>query len=120
MRWINTSGLAALLPELLKTRVYVGVSAGSMVASKDLLLRQSQILYGKDLDETADMAALRLVNFYVLPHLNSEHFAVRKEDVIREAAQGMTAPVYALDDQSALKVVDGEVETISEGEWFRV
>ncbi len=120
MRWIKKSGLAALLRELLKTRVYVGVSAGSMVASKDLLLRQSQILYGEDLEETADMTALSLVDFYVLPHLNSEHFSVRKEDVIREAAQGMTAPVYALDDQSALKVVDGEVEAISEGEWFRV
>jgi len=35
MEWINRSGLISLLPEYLKNKVYVGVSAGSMAASKD-------------------------------------------------------------------------------------
>ena len=34
MEWINKSGLAKILPELLKTKVYVGASAGSMVTGK--------------------------------------------------------------------------------------
>src|ERR1044072_3218010 len=44
MRWINKSGLAKILPKLLEKRVYVGLSAGSMVASPDLSLRLSQII----------------------------------------------------------------------------
>ncbi len=37
MEWVNRSGLAALLPELLKTKVWVGVSAGSLVTNPDLI-----------------------------------------------------------------------------------
>ena len=37
-----------MLPGLLKNKVYVGLSAGSMVTGKDLSLIQSQILYGED------------------------------------------------------------------------
>ena len=48
MEWLNKSGLAQILPELLKTKVYVGLSAGSMVTGKDLALIKSQILYGED------------------------------------------------------------------------
>ncbi len=45
MRWINRSGLAKLLPEYLKSKVYVGVSAGSMVTSKDQPVKFSQAIY---------------------------------------------------------------------------
>jgi len=32
-------------------------------------------------------------------------------------AAGMRAPGYAIDDQTALKVIDGAVEVVSEGHW---
>ena len=73
MRWINKSGLVKLLPELLKSRVYVGLSAGSMVPSPDLALRLSQKIYGDDMEEKP-MDGLNFVDFYLLPHLNSPHF----------------------------------------------
>lgn len=38
MRWLDESGLAKLLPELLKTRIYAGISAGSMVTNPTLAL----------------------------------------------------------------------------------
>lgn len=120
MRWMNKSGLVKLLPELLKTKVYVGVSAGSMVTAKDLILKTSQIIYGEDLAEKENMKALGLVDFYFLPHLNSEHFVHMREEKIRKAVVGVKEKVYALDDQSALSVVDGNVEVVSEGKWFVV
>ncbi len=118
MEWMNKSGLAALLPDLLKTRVYVGVSAGSMVTNKDLALKLSKIIYEEDLDKTEIMRGLHLVDFYFLPHLNNSYFKKMREDNIREAVKGMKEKIYALDDDSALKVVDGKVEVISEGKWF--
>ncbi len=120
MKWINQSGLASVLPDYLKTKVYVGVSAGSMVACPDLLLKMSQIIYDEDLNEKVNMPALNLVDFYILPHLNSDYFTKLRESNIRAAAKGITKTVYALDDQSAVQVVDGEVKVISEGEWFEV
>ena len=118
MEWINKSGLASFLPELLKSRVYVGASAGSMVASKDLSLRISQSIYKEDLDKTEDMPGLNFVDFYFLPHLNSPYFNKLKEDFIKETVKGISEKIYALDDDSALKVINGKVEVISEGKWF--
>jgi len=118
MEWMNKSGLTETLPALLKTKVYVGLSAGSMVTGKDLALIQSQILYGEDLERKEDMAGLNFVDFYFFPHLNSPHFNLRKEEAIREAVKDIHGKVYAMDDNSALKIVDGKIEIISEGKYL--
>ncbi|OGN09531.1 MAG: hypothetical protein A3C61_02540 [Candidatus Yanofskybacteria bacterium RIFCSPHIGHO2_02_FULL_39_10] len=118
MEWLNKSGLKEILPELLRTKVYVGLSAGSMVTGKDLALIQSQILYGEDWERKEDMTGLNFVDFYFFPHLNSPHFNLRKEDVIRDAVKDIDGKVYAMDDNSALKIIDGEVEIISEGKYL--
>ena len=117
MSWINKSGLAKLLPEMLKTKVYAGSSAGSMVTTPDLVLRLSKIIYGDDI-EKENMDGLSYVDFYFLPHLNSPDFPNRMEEKIREAAKDLSKKIYSLDDQTALKVVDGKVEVISEGEYL--
>lgn len=117
MRWINKSGLVKLLPELLKTKVYVGLSAGSMVTNPDLSLRLSQIIYGEDMEEEP-MNGLGYVDFYFLPHLNSPDLPNCTEEKIREVAKTLSKKIYALDDQSALKVVNGKVEIITEGTYL--
>src|SRR3990167_7874033 len=114
MRWINKSGLVKILPELLKNKVYVGLSAGSMVTNPDLALRMSQIIYGDDLEEK-HMDGLNFVDFYFLPHLYSPYFPERMEENAKEVAKEVNKKIYFLDDQSALKVVDGKVEIVSEG-----
>ncbi len=116
MEWINKSGLVDILPELLKTRVYVGVSAGSTVTNKDLILRISQTIYEEDLDKVEDMKGLGFVDFYFLPHLNSSWFKKMRRENIEEAIKGMTEKIYALDDQSAIKITGSSLEIISEGE----
>lgn len=117
MRWINQSGLVKILPELLKTKVYVGLSAGSMVTSPDLALRLSQIIYGDDMEEK-NMDGLGFVDFYFLPHLNSPYFPARMEENAKKVATEVSKKIYFLDDQSALKIVDGKVEVISEGKYL--
>ncbi len=119
MEWINKSGLVHLLPELLKTKIYVGLSAGSMVTNPDLDVRLSQIIYGEDFEKVT-MKGLHYVDFYFLPHLNSPHFPARMEENIKKMAEELTRKIYALDDNSALKVVDGTVEVVSEGAWFEM
>lgn len=117
MRWINKSGLINILSEFLKTKVYVGLSAGSMVTSPDLALRLSQIIYGEDIEEEP-MDGLNFVNFYFLPHLNSPFFPTRMEEKIIDVAKTLHKKIYALDDQSALKIVDGNIEVVSEGKYL--
>jgi dipeptidase E len=117
MKWMNMSGLTQMLPELLKTKVYVGLSAGSMVTNPDLNVRLSKIIYGEEIEKET-LAGLNYVDFYFLPHLNSPDFPERMEETIKEAAKELPRKIYAMDDNSALKVVDGKVEIISEGKYL--
>ncbi len=118
MRWLKESGLAELLPDLLKTRVYAGISAGSMVTNPSLVLSpQDKKIYYEEEFGYRDEEALNLVNVYIRPHYNSEYFPDAKKAVIEEVAKHTTAPIYGLDDDSALKIIDGVIEVISEGEF---
>ncbi len=119
MHWLNKSGLTKLLPELLKTRVYVGISAGSMVTGPNLSLSQSKQLYGSTRgdSDSRDVEGLSFVDFLIRPHLNSPSFPKVRADFLGEIANKSPEKIYAIDDNTAIKVVDGEVEIISEGEW---
>lgn len=118
MRWLDRTGLSKTLSDLLQDKVYVGVSAGSMVTNPDLVLKLNQQIYEEDMLETEQMRGLNLVDFYFLPHLNSEWFGKMKRENIEKVGSEIDKTIYALDDQSALKIIDGNIEVISEGEWF--
>ena len=66
---------------------------------------------------TGDDRALGLVDFSVFPHLDYPSFPENSlANAERWAAKG-PVPTYAIDDQTAIKVIDGEVEIVSEGHW---
>jgi dipeptidase E len=108
--WMRQSGLADLLPSL--RAVYVGLSAGSMVMTPNI---------GEDFvgwkppsggDET-----LGIVDFSIFPHLDHEMLPDNSMADAERWAAGMQVPAYAIDDETAIKVVDGTVEVVSEGHW---
>lgn len=118
-RILRESGLGDLLPELLQTRVYMGISAGSMVAGQFLLKELLKVVYPEDNFERKLESALGFVNCNFVPHLNSPYYPrIRKE--VLESLKDLRVPLYALDDQSALKVIDGEIEVITEGEYLKI
>ncbi len=110
-RWMRESGLAELLPELPAT-VYVGVSAGSMVTAP---------IFGETYDDPAAPfvidQGLGLVDFALLPHVDHEGHPESSMAKVERMAAEVPVPTYAIDDQTAIKVVDGTVEVISEGRW---
>lgn len=118
MEWINKSGLVKLLPEYMKTKVWVGISAGSMVTNPDLAAKISQAIYDEDFDKSYEVSGLNYVNFYFLPHLNSPFFPNLVEEKIKKLAETTTRKMYVLDDQGALKIVDGKVEVVTEGKYL--
>jgi dipeptidase E len=109
--WMRESGLADLLPSLTHT-VWVGVSAGSMVMTP----RIGQDFARWRTPSGAD-SALGLVDFSIFPHLGHELMPDNTLDQAERWAAGLGNPAYAIDDQTALRVVDGVVEVVSEGHW---
>jgi len=116
MHWVKKSGLQEELSSLLKTRVYAGISAGSCIAGPTIY-NSVQNLFGEKY-ELEIKEGLGLVDFQFIPHLNSPHFNKIREENLQEASKELTELVYALDDNSALKIVDGKVEIISEGKYL--
>jgi len=111
--WMRQSGLADLLPSLRRETVYVGTSGGAMVATPDFggeTYDDSDPLTGSD-------RALGLVDFSLFPHLEREDMPDTSLANIEKWAAGLSVPAYAIDDQTAIKVVDGTVEVVSEGHW---
>ena len=119
MNWIKKSGLATLLPEWLKTKICVGISAGSMVTAKKLDLTLWSTFYGETVGELSDDNGLGLVDFQIIPHLNSDWFTNIREDKLAEALKDVADTVYAIDDNTAIKVEEGNVTVVGEGEWRR-
>lgn len=116
MNWINKSGLKDELPDLLKDRVYVGISAGCAVASKDLAA-STKFLYKENASE-ADKG-LGMVDFYVRPHLNSPKFPKVRDEYLKQDTQKLDQDCYALDDDSAVVFVNGKIDVVSEGKWIK-
>lgn len=125
--WMQRSGLAEKLPALLRDTVYVGMSAGSIVATHSLYVNPEILaetgIYNDDLyndvapphagsDET-----LRLVDFVIRPHLNHEAFPNITIDRMAQEAAKIAVSVYVIDDQTAIKVDDDKIEVISQGTW---
>lgn len=121
MYWLEKSGLVKLLPKLLKTKVYAGISAGSMVTNPTLALssKDKKLYYEKTFGYKSE-EGLNFVNFYVRPHFNSPDFPHTRKEYIEKIAKEakIKKPIYALDDQSALKVINNKIEIISEGEYL--
>ena len=109
--WMRQSGLADLLPSLHET-VWVGLSAGSMVMTPRI---------GEDFVQwrppTGDDTTLGIVDFSICPHVAPDGMPGNSMAVAERWAAGLGVPAYAMDDQTAIKVVDGTVEVVSEGNW---
>ena len=109
--WMRESGLADLLPSLSET-VWVGLSAGSMVMTPTV---------GEDFIQwrppTGDDSTLGIVDFSICPHLAQDGQPGNSMAEAEQWAAGISGPAYAMDDETAIKVVDGTLEVVSEGHW---
>src|SRR3989442_5719224 len=108
--WMRESGLADLLPSL--ETVWVGLSAGSMVMTPRI---------GEDFviwtPPDGGDEALGLVEFSIFPHVENPDLPTNTMAAAERWAAGLSGPAYAIDDETAIKVVDGTVEVVSEGHW---
>ena len=109
--WMRQSGLAKLFPSLTET-VYVGVSAGSLVMGPCI---------GGDVAELSPLnggdSTLGLVDFAIFPHVDHPDMPDRAMASAEHWASGLSVPGYAIDDATAIKVVDGAIEVVTEGRW---
>jgi hypothetical protein len=59
----------------------------------------------------------KFVDFVVRPHYQSKYFPMVQGDYLEQIRKDVDVPLYAIDDDSAIKVVDANIEVVSEGKW---
>lgn len=111
--WMRECGLTDLLPSLADT-VWVGMSGGSMVMTP----RIGEYFVGWNPPDGGDRA-LGLVDFSIFPHVDHEMLPHNTMAHAVKWAATLDCPAYAIDDETAIRVVDGAVEVVSEGHWRR-
>lgn len=112
--WIKMTGLADFILSL-PDKVWVGLSAGSMVMTPRI---------GSDFVEWVPPeggdAALGVVDFSIFPHLDHPDLPENTMANAERWAAEIGGPAFAVDDDTAFRVVDGEVDVISEGNWRQI
>lgn len=120
-RSITGNGLADGLLKALEDRVYVGVSAGSMIFSRNLNERSASVI-----GDAADLHVLGattldpplgLFDWYLKPHLYSPDFPERGDAWADRIAAQANFPVYFIDDETAIRVNGDKTDIVSEGRW---
>ncbi|MGA7158651.1 MAG: Type 1 glutamine amidotransferase-like domain-containing protein [Acidobacteriaceae bacterium] len=134
--WMRESGLVEVLASLERPLVYVGVSAGSLVTAPVFGETYQKPYKGTGVPLTVEEMTFPTpeggvtMNFITAKGAGFVEFAMvvhandgSRPDATFENAERWAAklpvPVYAIDDQSAVKVVGESVEVVSEGEWRR-
>ena len=109
--WMRQSRLADLLPSL-QEPVWVGLSAGSTV----LTPRIGEEFVGWKPPSGGD-EALGIVDFSIFPHVDHPDLSENTMAAAERWAAGIGGPAYAVDDETAITVVDGTSEVVTEGHW---
>jgi len=135
--WLQESGLMELLASLDRDIVYVGVSAGAMAACSTICEAYSNPPAGRfktyhmltsadivmqtpdgEINRTVITAkGTGLADMVIIPHYENPNHPDALKDNAAQWAANVSQPVYAIDDQTAIKVVDGKIGVISEGKW---
>ena len=120
-RSLVRNDLTDVLLEALETRVYVGVSAGSMIFSRHLTTRSAEAM-----GDLADLHLLGaetieppfgLFDWYVKPHLGSPGFPDRDDAWADRLAERADFPLYLIDDDTAIRVRGADLDVVTEGRW---
>jgi dipeptidase E len=73
--------------------------------------------YGRHTLPNESDKSLGLLNFAFHPHLDHEWFPENSLANLENLAATLPMPSYLIDDNTAIKVNNGNVEVISEGRW---
>ncbi len=109
--WTKKSGLDRCFHDLLENKVYVGVSAGSILAGPDIASAGWDVGV-KDVNHTAltDFTGLHLVGFSVFPHYENG-----QQKDLQRYCRSVNYPMVAIGNGCAVEVNRGKARIFGDG-----
>lgn len=117
IKWIKKTGLDKMLPELLKTRVYVGSSSGAIVLGQKIP-EKCKDLYESNPEGMGNIDGLGFVDFSFLSHYKETGYPLTLDDEVgKQISQELKTDLYAIDDATAIQINGTQLKVVSEGKW---
>ena len=107
---IRKSGLINDLTDIVKDKVYVGISAGTILATPNIGTAHTEPADSNDV-KISDLTAFGWVDFEISPH-SCDSVAVEENDRYAKNSKNV---VYAIDNNTAILYIDGNVEIVGNG-----
>ena len=109
MHVFQTSGLADRLPDILKDKVYVGISAGAMILGKRVQSLNERIFGEK---KTYVNEYMGLVDFAMLPHLGSQEWEKSRTKTLLKASESHKGHIFGIGDTQAIAISDKRTQFV--------
>ncbi len=111
----HKSGFDVWLRQNLERIIYVGSSAGSILLTPSIAIATVE---PADENPTLlkDFSALHIVDFEISPH--SPNIVSYEHN--EKYAKNLGHTLYAIDDETGIKIFDGRMEIVSEGKWRKM
>ena len=111
LKYVRESGFDVLVKEFLERGgIYIGVSAGSMVAGPNIETANWKHADKNDVG-LQDLAGINLVPFVIAPHIDGTNIEATKEEAAKAGY-----PVIALSDKQAVLIDGDRTEIVGAGE----
>jgi dipeptidase E len=108
---VRKTGFDNWLRENIEKKVYVGGSASTILMTPTIAVAGLEP-GDENLPGLTDLTGLGYVDFEIEPHCN-----VARLEAVKAYADTTANPIYAIDDTTAIQVVDGKVTVVSGGSW---
>lgn len=114
-RIVKELNIKDFLEPLLNEKVYMGISAGSIVAGKFLPKGLNVELYGEECESDFG-EGMELFDFMYIPHLNSPYFTGVTSDILDGKKERFDSRAIATDDFTAVIIIDSEIKIVGDGD----
>ncbi|MDP1689822.1 MAG: Type 1 glutamine amidotransferase-like domain-containing protein [bacterium] len=112
-------GMQEFLLSVLDTKVYMGTSAGSMVAGRYLPYELLKMIYPEEDFGNLLENPMGFYDSIFIPHLNSKWFTHVTKENLEKIKGKFEYPAYATDDETAIKIDGTELEIIGGGNHWK-
>ncbi len=110
---LEKTNVISILPKILKEKVWIGSSAGSMILGKMPTISTQNYIYG-EIDYFGVNRYLELVNFSILPHIFGAYVPKDAFEKCIEESKKQDYPVYILSDKAAVIVENDKAYLLGE------
>lgn len=108
------TGFGDWIKQNIATKVYLGSSAGSILATPSIAIASVENV-DRNITGLKDLSGLGLVNFEIVPHMPE----MLTQESVEKYAKSTKNKVYAINDRSAISIINGEVKAIHSGKFWQ-